>query len=142
MTLTAAAVLVPLAVACGSERAGSGSVTAQEPVTGVDWSVDSVTADGATHRAPAAAHVRIDNGTARGNYGCNQFSAKATVRGDRIRLSDARSTRMACERERMAFENTLARTLTTGTLIAVTDGDRLTLTAHDGDRVRLTRAPD
>ena len=58
--------LVPLAAACGSEKAdgtGSGSVGADGArVTGVRWSIDSVTVDGTTHRAPDAAHVRIDDG--------------------------------------------------------------------------------
>ena len=46
MTLTAvAALVVPLAAACGSEKAGAGSGTAkaEEPVTGIHWTIDSVT---------------------------------------------------------------------------------------------------
>ncbi|MFV0135008.1 META domain-containing protein [Streptomyces sp. HMX87] len=147
ITLTAAvAALVPLAAACGTEKAdgGSGAVGDGGPtVTGVHWSVDSVTVDGKTHRAPEDARVRIgDGGRAEGNFGCNTFSANAEVEGDRVRLSDAVSTEMACDDTPMAFEETLARTLTAGPLTAEAEGDRLTLTTSDGDTVRLSEQPD
>ncbi|MGW0812733.1 META domain-containing protein [Streptomyces viridiviolaceus] len=147
MTLTVAAVaaLVPLAAACGNEKAdgSSGSVgAAGTGVTGVHWSVDSVTVDGTTHRAPDGAHVRIDGGRAEGSFGCNGFSARADVDGDRIRLSDTAATEMACEKVPVDFEENLARTLTDGTLTTQSKGDRLTLTAADGDTVRLSRQRD
>ena len=135
MILTAAAVLVPLTVACGSAQ---GAPTGQ-PVTGVDWRVDDLTVGSTTRHAPTAAHLRIDDGTAAGNLGCNQFSARATVRGDRITLGNLRTTRMACAPERMDFERALARALTTGTLAARADDGKLTLTDGDGDRVHLSR---
>lgn len=143
MILTAAAVLVPLAAACGSEQAGSGSADAEQPLTGVHWTVDSVTVDGTTHRAPHGAHVEFArNGRAEGNYGCNHFSAPADIDGDRIRLGEAQSTGMACGKNPMAFEENLARTLADGPLRARVTSDRLTLTTDSGDRVRLTRAED
>ena len=140
LTMTAAAVLVPLAVACGGEKAGV-SVGARPPVTGIEWTVDSVTVDGTTRRAPslAHAHLRIDDGRAAGGFGCNQFSATATATDDRIRLSNARTTRMACDNTRMTFERALARTLTAGPLTTRTDGRDLTLTTAGGDRVELSR---
>ncbi|MFD5162610.1 META domain-containing protein [Streptomyces hawaiiensis] len=144
MTLTAAAMLVPLMAACGSEKAdsGSGSVGAGKPVTGVRWSVDSVTADGRTQKAPAGAHVTIDKGRAEGSFGCNNFSAEATVDGDRVRLGKTRSTQMACEDKPMAFEKTLAGAFSGQELKAKVDDDRLTLTTGRGDTVRLTEAKD
>ncbi|MEU2776139.1 META domain-containing protein [Streptomyces sp. NPDC007162] len=135
MILTTATAL--LAMACGSGK--DGSVTAQQPVTGIDWTVDSVTVDGTTHRAPAPAHVKIEDGRAAGSYGCNQFSATAQVTGDEIRLSHARSTRMACDEARMTFERALARTLAAGPLTTRTEGRNLTLTTPGGDRVQLSR---
>ncbi len=139
MTLTtaAAALLVPLAVACGSERGVS--VASQPPVTGIDWTVDSVTVDGTTHRAPARAHVKIEDGRAAGSFGCNQFSATAQITDDQIRLSHARTTRMACDNARMTFERALARTLTAGPLTMKGEDGKLTLTADGGDRVQLSR---
>ena len=144
MTLTAAAMLVPLMAACGSEKAdsGSGSVGADKPVTGVRWSVDSVTADGRTQKAPTGAHVTIDKGRAEGSFGCNNFSAEPTVDGDRVRLGTTRATEMACENKPMEFETTLARAFSDQELKAKVDDDRLTLTTDGGDTVRLTKAKD
>ncbi|MFB6553678.1 META domain-containing protein [Streptomyces sp. NPDC056405] len=147
MTLTVAAVaaLVPLAAACGSEKAdgGSGSVGAGKPLTGVQWSIDSVTVDGTTHQAPDAARVRIDDsGEAAGSTGCNTFSARADIDGERVRLSDAMFTEKACEKTPVDFEKSLGRTLTTGPLTTKTEGERLTLTTSDGDTVRLSKQPD
>ncbi|GAA0664888.1 META domain-containing protein [Streptomyces thermocarboxydovorans] len=148
--LTAAlAALVPLAVACGSEKGGQadGGSSSAEPaaaVTGVRWSIDSVTVDGTTHRAPSDAHVTIEaGGRSEGSYGCNTFSARTEAEGDRIRLSDPTATERACEGKPMAFENTLARTLTDGGELRteVNDG-RLTLTTSDGATIRLTRSED
>ncbi|WP_328481065.1 META domain-containing protein [Streptomyces sp. NBC_00377] len=143
MTLTAAVLLVPLAAACGSEKAdgerpGSGAVSAEQPVTGVRWNVDSVTADGAVHRAPAGAHLEIRDGKAAGSYGCNNFTAKAAVEDGSVRFSDARSTRMACVGRPMDFERILAATLTEGVLSTEVEGATLTLGTADGDRIRLT----
>ncbi|KAF3466246.1 META domain-containing protein [Streptomyces sp. Tu 3180] len=143
-TLTAA-LLVPFLAACGSEKAGggSGSARAEEPVTGIRWSVDSVTVDGTTHRAPDGAHVTLDGeGRAEGSYGCNTFSARAAQDGDRITLSDATSTEMACDDKPMDFEHALSRTLTDSALRARVNDDRLTLTTDAGDTVRLSRSED
>lgn len=143
LTLSAALLLAPLAAACGEEKAGdrpgSGTVSAGQPVTGVRWIVDSVTVDGAAQRAPEGAHLEIEDGRAEGSYGCNHFTAKAAVKGDSVRFSDARATRMACEDRPMSFERALAATLANGTLTAEVKGDTLTLGTAGGDRVRLTR---
>ncbi|MER7055193.1 META domain-containing protein [Streptomyces sp. NPDC000351] len=145
LTVAAVLVLVPLAAACGSEKAdgGSGSVGADKPVTGVRWSIDSVTVNGTTHKAPDAARVRIDDsGEAVGSTGCNTFSARAAVDGERVRLSDAVFTEKACDKTPIDFEKSLGRTLTAGALTTDTTGERLTLTTSDGDTVRLSRQPD
>ncbi|GEK04559.1 hypothetical protein TNCT1_68350 [Streptomyces sp. 1-11] len=144
MSLTAAAVLVPLMVACGGTPAGQPGAGPgggrQGPVTGVDWRVDGLTAGGATLRAPATARLRIDaDGRASGNLGCNGFGARATVHGDRITFGDIRSTKMACGEDRMTFERAFARFLTTGTITATTADRKLTLTDGDGDRLHLSR---
>ncbi|MFH9808912.1 META domain-containing protein [Streptomyces olivaceus] len=147
LTVAAVAALVPLAAACGSEKAndsGGGSVGADgQRITGVQWSIDSVTVDGTTHRAPDAARVRIDDaGEAAGSTGCNSFSARADVDGERVRLSDAMFTEKACDKTPVDFEKSLGRTLTTGSLTTENDGDRLTLTTDAGDTVRLSKAQD
>ncbi|MFC7897173.1 META domain-containing protein [Streptomyces sp. NPDC057381] len=144
LTVAAAAVLVPLAAACGTEKAdgGSGSVGAGTPVTGVRWSIDSVTVDGATHQAPDSARVRIDDGgEVSGSTGCNTFSARADIDGERIRFSDAMFTEKGCTNTPPGFEKSLGRALATD-LAARTEGDRLTLTTADGVTVRLSKPKD
>ncbi|GGS27571.1 hypothetical protein GCM10010269_77770 [Streptomyces humidus] len=144
LPLAAALLLAPLAAACGDEQAdgrgpGSGAVSAEPPLTGVRWNVESVTADGATHRAPDSARLRIEDGRAAGSYGCNEFTAKAVVQGGSVRFSDARATRMACAARPMEFERVLAATLADGALTTEVKGRTLTLRTADGDQVRLTR---
>ncbi|MQY35676.1 hypothetical protein SRB17_36610 [Streptomyces sp. RB17] len=135
-----AATLAVLTVACGSGRADSGAVTVPQPVTGIDWRIDSLTVGATTRHAPASARLRIDEGgKAAGNLGCNQFSARVTVHGDHLTFGDLRTTRMACGPDRMDFERALARALTTGTLVARTDQAKLTLTDGDGDHIHLSR---
>ncbi|MGW1783827.1 META domain-containing protein [Streptomyces sp. NPDC002143] len=146
-TLTAAALLLPLlplVAACGAEKTdgeqpGSGAVSAEQPVTGVRWNVDSVIVDGATHQAPDGAHLKIEDGKAAGSYGCNNFTAKAVVEGDSVTFSEARATRMACQGQPMTFERTLSAALAEGALTTEVKGATLTLGTADGDQVRLTR---
>ncbi|GAA3796634.1 META domain-containing protein [Streptomyces coacervatus] len=139
LTLAVLTVL-PLVMACGSD---TGSASVATAVSGVHWKVDSVTVDGATRRAPADAEILIrEDGTAVGNYGCNEFGAKAAFEDHRVELTNAHQTLMACEPRRMTFERALSRTLTDHSLTVEAKGDSLTLTAHDGDRIRLTKATD
>ncbi|MXQ59941.1 META domain-containing protein [Streptomyces sp. XHT-2] len=145
-TLAAVAVLVvPLAAACGSEKAGAGSgaAEAERPVTGVRWTVDSVTVDGATRRAPDGAHLTLgEDGRATGSYGCNLFEARVRTDGDRVRLSDPETTLRACDEQVMAGESAVSGALAAGELKADVSGDRLTLTTESGDTVRLSEAKD
>ncbi|WP_435372406.1 META domain-containing protein [Streptomyces ficellus] len=146
--LTASAALVALVAlaACGTEPGsgagdGSTSVRPDVPLTGVHWSVDSVTADGRKTAAPAGAHVMIDaKGRATGSYGCNHFTAKASIEGDTVTLGDATATEMACGEPAQSFENTLKSALT-GKLKATLADDRLTLTTPGGDTVQLSEQP-
>ncbi|GGS38758.1 lipoprotein [Streptomyces griseoviridis] len=145
MTVAAAA-LVPLAAACGGEHAAGGSTSADgeaQEVTGVHWAIDSVTTGGERRQVPQGAHLTLTaDGTAEGSYGCNDFHAKASVDGGRVRLSDARSTEIACAGRSADLEKSLARALTAGPLTAKADHGRLTLTTADGDTVRLSERRD
>ncbi|MFE2353031.1 META domain-containing protein [Streptomyces parvulus] len=145
LTVAAVAALVPLAAACGSEKAddGSASVGAGKSITGVQWSIDSVTVDGTTHKAPDEARVRIDDGgAAEGSTGCNTFSARADVEDGSVRLSDAMFTEKACAQTPVEFEKSLGRALTTGPLTTESAGDRLTFTTSEGDTVKLSKTED
>ncbi|OIK24470.1 META domain-containing protein [Streptomyces malaysiense] len=137
----ALALCLPLAVACGATPAHSGAVTVDEPLTGVEWRVVSVTAQGATHPAPASARLLVrDDGTAAGNLGCNGFSAPAALHGDRVTFGRLRTTRMVCDDARMAFERLLGGLLGGGTFTGVADHGELTLTTSHGDHVNLTHS--
>ncbi|MGQ4382334.1 META domain-containing protein [Streptomyces sp. SAS_270] len=143
LTLTTLTVF-PLAVACGNET-GSTSVGAgtRSSVTGVHWTVDSVTVKGTSRKAATGANVEIgDDGKVQGNYGCNHFYATADFKGDRLDLGETQATEMACEEGAMKFEDTLARTLADGALTAEVGKNALTLTTDDGDRVHLTKEQD
>ncbi|MEV3989541.1 META domain-containing protein [Streptomyces sp. NPDC049837] len=148
----AAAALVPLLAlgltACGTQSGngsgagdGSASVRPDVPVTGVHWTVESVTVDGKKTAAPAGAHVEIDpKGQAKGNFGCNHFNARAAVEGDTITLSDTGMTEMGCPEPLQGFEDALKSALTGKLKARLTDGE-LTLTTTDGDSIRLSEQP-
>ena len=78
--------IVPLVVACGSEKAnsGSGSVDVQRPVTGVDWQVRGITTDGSARQVHGAPRLTFDAKTGKvgGRLGCNAVNATATVATD------------------------------------------------------------
>lgn len=144
LTLTALT-LLPLAVACGTQPGGgSSSVGAgSSPVTGVHWTVDSLTVDGRTRQAPESAYLRIgEDGRVSGNAGCNSFGSTATLEGDRLDLGEIQMTDMGCAKAPMAFEESLSRTFASGTFTRKVKGDELTLTTDDGDRVNLTKEQD
>jgi heat shock protein HslJ len=138
----AALTLLPLAAACGTEDAGSESVGAgaSASVTSVHWAVDEVTVDGKKSDAPDSAWLKIaDGGKVDGNLGCNNFGAKAAFADSHVTFEQMQSTEMACENVPANFEQTLARTLADGDLTTEVDGDKLTLTTADGDRVALSK---
>ncbi|GAA1905644.1 META domain-containing protein [Streptomyces durmitorensis] len=138
MALAAAGMLT----ACGTETgSGSGSVGSEPSLTGVHWSVESVTVDGKKQQAPADAYVKIgDKGKAEGNYGCNGFSADVSTDGDSVDFANAISTKRGCDE--LDFEDAFKGALGKGGLKAAVDGDKLTLTTDKGDRVALTSEPD
>ncbi|MFG2132753.1 META domain-containing protein [Streptomyces sp. NPDC048751] len=138
LTLTAAVALVPLAAACGTEKAGSsGSVSPEKPVTGVRWTIDSATVDGKPHRTNGDAHLTFDQKTGKvgGRLGCNHVNATATVRDGHITLGRPATTRMMCDASLMDTERSLLRLFNT-TLSYRIDHDTLALTSENGDTLR------
>jgi heat shock protein HslJ len=136
--LTAAAALVPLMVACGSEQAGSsGSVGPEQPVTGVRWNIESVTVGGRTQPVAGDAHLTFDEKTGKvgGRLGCNHVNAKATVSDGHITLGSPSTTRMMCDTSLMTTERSLL-TLFNSTLSYRVDQRTLTLTSENGDSLR------
>ncbi|WP_369688980.1 META domain-containing protein [Streptomyces sp. Wb2n-11] len=147
--LTGAATVLALLTlaACGTEpgpgAGGDATVKPAPQVTGVDWTVDSVTVDGEKVPAPERATVRFDEkGRAEGSTGCNHFGADATVEGDTITVGPARTTEIGCPKSVAKFEQHLQRTLT-GELKAEVANGRLTLTTAGGDTIALSEtAPE
>ncbi|MEU1124708.1 META domain-containing protein [Streptomyces sp. NPDC005899] len=159
---TAASVLAVLGTltlaACGTEPGsgaasggsgepgdGSGTVRTEPAVTGVHWTVSSLTVGGRRTTAPAGAHVEIDDeGKAEGSLGCNRFTAEAAVHGGTITVGPVTTTDMGCEKDVQRFEKDMGRVLS-GELAAAAAGrgDRrtLTLTSARGDSVALTAEP-
>jgi heat shock protein HslJ len=134
--------VVPLVVACGSEKAGggSGSVDEQRPVTGVDWRVQGITADGAAQQVHGKPWLTFDAKTGKvgGQLGCNSVGATATVRAGHITLGRPSTTRMMCDASLMGTERTLLG-LFNGSVGHRVDHDTLTLTSENGTIVH-TRA--
>ncbi|MEB8341320.1 META domain-containing protein [Streptomyces endophyticus] len=145
---TAALPLAALATvtACGNEKAPGAEKAGGAPITGVHWSVQSVTVDGRTTKAPGSAYLEfVSDERVRGNYGCNHFDAEAAVTGDSVDLGKAKRTMMLCEgKDVRSFEDTLARALADkNTLRAAGEkNDRLTLTRANGDTVTLAKQRD
>lgn len=146
-TLVGILTLLTLA-ACGTEPGpggGSGSVREGPAVTGVHWSVTSLTVGGKRTAAPAGAHVEFGpSGTAEGSFGCNRFTADARIGADSVTLGPATTTAMGCEQDVQRFETALARALDGELKTSVTGrggGRTLTLTTVGGDRIALAAQP-
>ncbi|MFF9688161.1 META domain-containing protein [Streptomyces sp. NPDC014623] len=129
----------------GGSGDGSGTVRAGQPVTGVHWTVSSLTVGGRKTTAPAGAHVEIDpEGKATGSLGCNRFTAEAAVEGDKVTVGPGTTTEMGCEKEVQEFEKALGRAFSGELEADVTDRDdrkTLTLTTAQGDTIALTSEP-
>lgn len=147
MITAAALAILPLAAACGSEKAddkadsGSGSVRADQPVTGTRWNVESVTVDGKKHQAATDTHLTFDEKTGKvgGRLGCNHVNAKATVSDGHITLGAPSTTRMMCEASLMNTEKGLL-SLFGSKLSYRVDQDSLALTSQNGDTVQAVAA--
>ncbi len=151
LTLTALASAGLLLTACGTESGagsatGSGGRSAQPepPLTGVRWTVDSLTLDGKKYEAPGDAHLKIGkDGRAGGSFGCNSVGADVTIKGDTVEFGEPLLTKRACTDEsRMKFEKSVLRALGKEKLTAKVDGARMTLTTAKGDRMAFSSRPD
>ncbi|MET9516350.1 META domain-containing protein [Streptomyces sp. NPDC002994] len=141
--VSALAVLAVLTLAaCGAESGpgagGDGTVKPDLQLSGIDWTVDSVTVDGKKMPAPEKATVRIDDkGRAEGHTGCNRFGADVKVKGDTITVGPGQTTEIGCPKNIAKFEQHLQRTFT-GELKAKVTDDKLTLTTAEGDTIALS----
>ncbi|MFD3983600.1 META domain-containing protein [Streptomyces griseus] len=146
MTLSVSVLALLTLAACGTESgSGSGkgsgeggSVQSDVPVTGVAWSVDSVTVDGRKTKAPEGARLEIDpKGRATADFGCNHIGVDARVKGDRVTLGKPVTTQMVCGEDIEKFEKAAIDAMG-GELTAKLSGDKLTLTKEGGHTMELS----
>ncbi|MFJ9767935.1 META domain-containing protein [Streptomyces erythrochromogenes] len=132
-----ALVLALTAAGCGrAEEQGAGAVL-PDPVG--RWAVESLTTGGRTLHAPETARIDLGEKEAKGNYGCNGFTAGVSFAGtDAVTVTPGASTTMACAD--MEFETAFAKLLT-GRLTIDRGPDRLTLKTADGSTIAMTPAP-
>ncbi|MFH8435091.1 META domain-containing protein [Streptomyces sp. NPDC018007] len=142
MTLSVSVLALLALAACGTEpgpgSGGGDTVQSDVPVTGVAWSVDSVTVDGKTTGAPAGARMEFDpKGRATADFGCNKIGVDARVKGDRITLGKPVTTQMVCGEDIEKFEKAAIDAMG-GELTAKLSGEKLTLTGEGGATMELS----
>ncbi|MFG2498175.1 META domain-containing protein [Streptomyces sp. NPDC048441] len=106
------------------------------PLTGTKWTVNAIGDGKASTSLPkevaGKAHLTFGkDGTVHGNLGCNNVSAKAEVKGEKITLGAPRSTRMMCQGAAGETEKKLLE-LFDGTVSYKVSQHGLSLTADDG----------
>ncbi|WP_411103758.1 META domain-containing protein [Streptomyces sp. cmx-4-9] len=133
----ALALAVGLGLGGCAETGQSGSSPKQGPLG--SWGVESLTTGGRTLHAPDAARVDLTQTEAKGNYGCNGFTARVALEGDAaLTVTPGLSTTMACADTE--FETAFAK-LFRGRLSVDRGPDRLTLKAADGSTIAMTTKP-
>ncbi|MGW6982474.1 META domain-containing protein [Streptomyces sp. NPDC054932] len=131
------ALVLALALAGCGRGGASGSAPLPDPVG--SWAVESLTTGGRTMHAPAAARVDIGENEAKGNYGCNGFTAAVAFAGpSAVTVTPGASTTMACAD--MEFETAFAKVFQ-GRMTIDRGPDRLTLKAADGSTLAMTSTP-
>ncbi|MFD3547246.1 META domain-containing protein [Streptomyces sp. NPDC058655] len=132
---------IGLALALALVACGGAAEDRSEPPPGAagSWRVESLTTGGRTLHAPAQARLDLAEDEAKGNYGCNGFTAKVVREGrTALTVTPGASTTMACADQ--AFEVEFAK-LFRGRLTLDRGPDRLTLKAADGSTLALTSEP-
>ncbi|MFE9252068.1 META domain-containing protein [Streptomyces sp. NPDC007088] len=129
----------------GSSTPGPGKdgSTASVPLTETTWEItrllDGTESGGdgqGSRRVSPGAHLRLaKDGKVTGSLGCNRFSARAELDGDRLRIDRPVTTRMLCQGEAMDTEKALLKLFASPLRHAVADGT-LTLTAENGTGLR------
>ncbi|NCC31381.1 MAG: META domain-containing protein [Chloroflexia bacterium] len=105
-------------------------VTTNE-LTGTNWTLTSINGEAPlSEGAPISAEFDSE-GRITGSAGCNRYFADYTVANGTLSISQAGSTRMACEEAIMAQEQAFLDQLSRATSYVI-DGETLTITIDDG----------
>ncbi|MBP1466906.1 META domain-containing protein [Candidatus Chloroploca sp. M-50] len=106
-------------------------VTSSNDLTGTSWILTTINgAAPLSEGAPISAEFD-DEGRITGSAGCNRYFADYTVADGTLSISQAGSTRMACEEAVMAQEQAFLDQLSRATSYVI-DGATLTITIDDG----------
>jgi heat shock protein HslJ len=90
---------------------------------------------------PRPLTLRLDDGRATGNAGCNTFSAPYEASAERIEFGAVVSTRMACEPAIMEQEARFLSILDAATSFSRYGNGSLSVIAPDGRAIRFRPAP-
>ncbi|MBT2468689.1 META domain-containing protein [Streptomyces sp. ISL-66] len=143
LALALTAATTATAAACGDGSGPRGTY----PGSGFSgsWSVQSLTVDGKTLTAPAAARLTVEparkghDGQATGNYGCNGFTAAVVFdTGSTMTVTPGSVTDMACAD--LPFETAFGK-LFRGRLTVEGGAQEVTLKTPDGNAIALTSEP-
>lgn len=126
---------IMLLVACARQPGATAGATA--PLRGTRWRLveleGAAPAPGASVEREPYLLLETDTTSASGSTGCNRFSGRFTLTGDRLRLGPLAMTRMACldealNRQEQALVRALEatdRSTVEGTTLRLLAGDRV-----------------
>jgi heat shock protein HslJ/membrane-bound inhibitor of C-type lysozyme len=120
----------------GCARARVTAPAADVGLVGTSWVVERIE-ELVANRATTT--VRFEEGRVSGRAGCNQYSGYLQAAGDALRVSETRTTRMACPPPVMEQETRFLAALT-AVRTARREGERVLLLDETG-RVRLVLLP-
>jgi heat shock protein HslJ/membrane-bound inhibitor of C-type lysozyme len=123
-------------ILAGCVRARTGPVAHDVGLIETSWTVERIEELVANR---ASTTVRFEQGRVSGRAGCNQYSGYLQAAGDALRVSETRTTRMACSPPVMEQETRFLAALA-AVRTARREGDRLVLLDETG-HVRLRLAP-
>ncbi|WP_369687668.1 META domain-containing protein [Streptomyces somaliensis] len=109
----------------------------EAPLEGTRWSVETLVEGGTAASLPAGVrgrpHLTVGaDGTARGNLGCNNFTATVKTDGDELTFGSLTVTRRMCAPPQNELERKLYGTLGGGPVTYRVEQRTLTVTARDG----------
>lgn len=109
------------------------------PLVGPRWVVDTIITGEAASSVPAGveAFLRFESEASfTGSSGCLTFAGTSQISGHRITFLTHRPSPRSCTPDMLAVENAVVRTLVQDVTYSI-DGPHLTLTAPDGNGLRL-----
>ncbi len=106
---------------------------ADQPLIATTWQLTSlISGDTASSTLGEPATLRLaPDGSVAGSTGCRSFSARYTVNGDRVSVTDLATDKRLCTRE-LTDQDELVLSVLSGTFTASVDAASLTVTAEDG----------